>query len=86
MLLDIGLPGRSGHDVCRHLRAQPWGADLLIVAQTGWGQRADRERSFSAGFDRHLVKPVDPVELAALAEGGRPAGPDIEASTRAASA
>ena len=86
VLLDIGLPGRSGHDVCRHLRAQPWGADLLIVAQTGWGQRADRERSRSAGFDRHLVKPVDPVELAALAEGGRPAGPELEASTRAASA
>lgn len=83
VLLDIGLPGRNGHDVCRFLRAQPWGANLLIIAQTGWGQRADRERSRMAGFDRHLVKPVDPVELAALAEAGRP---DRHSPPRAASA
>jgi CheY-like chemotaxis protein len=70
VLLDIGLPGKSGHDVCRHLRAQPWGASMLVVAQTGWGQRADRQRSQLAGFDAHLVKPVDPVELVSLAEHG----------------
>jgi signal transduction histidine kinase/ActR/RegA family two-component response regulator len=83
VLLDIGLPGRSGHDVCRFLRAQPWGTPLLIVAQTGWGQRADRERSRRAGFDLHLVKPIDPVELATLVEAARP--PE-DTAARAASA
>jgi len=81
VLLDIGLPGRSGHEVCRHLRAQPWGAEIFVVAQTGWGQRADRERSRTAGFDLHLVKPVDPVELAALAEAGRPASTPFRAAS-----
>ena len=81
VLLDIGLPGRSGHEVCRHLRAQPWGAGILVVAQTGWGQRADRERSRTAGFDLHLVKPVDPVELAALAEAGKPAASPARAAS-----
>jgi CheY-like chemotaxis protein len=63
VLLDIGLPGKTGHDVCRYLRSQPWGAGMLVVAQTGWGQRADRLRSEQAGFDAHLVKPVDYTEL-----------------------
>ena len=81
VLLDIGLPGRSGHEVCRHLRAQPWGAAILVVAQTGWGQRADRERSRTAGFDLHLVKPVDPVELAALAEAGKAASSPARAAS-----
>ena len=59
ILLDIGLPGMSGHDVCRHMREQPWGRSIRMIALTGWGQEEDRRKSTEAGFDGHLVKPVD---------------------------
>jgi PAS domain S-box-containing protein len=65
-LLDLGMPGRDGYEVCRTLRAQPWGAGITMVAQTGWGLAEHRQRGREAGFDHHLVKPVDPVELLAL--------------------
>ena len=73
VLLDIGLPGMNGHEVCRRLRAQPWGKGMLLVAVTGWGQEADRERSRAAGIDAHLVKPVDVDALLALMVTLRPA-------------
>jgi PAS domain S-box-containing protein len=73
VLLDIGLPHMNGHEVCRHIRAQPWGRDMLLVAVTGWGQEADRERSRAAGIDAHLVKPVDVDALLALMVTLRPA-------------
>ena len=66
MLLDIGLPDISGEEVCRRIRAFPWGGGVVIVAVTGWGQEHDRLRSAIAGFDQHLVKPVDPDVLIAL--------------------
>lgn len=66
LLLDIGLPGLSGLDVARLLRAQPWGAKLLLLAMTGWGQEADRQASAAAGFDEHMVKPVDTLRLLRL--------------------
>jgi PAS domain S-box-containing protein len=59
MLLDIGMPDMNGHDVCRHVREQPWGKDIVTIALTGWGQEEDRRKSHEAGFDGHLVKPVD---------------------------
>ncbi|HVQ42690.1 MAG TPA: PAS domain S-box protein [Vicinamibacterales bacterium] len=59
ILLDIGLPGMSGHDVCRQVREQPWGRNIRMIALTGWGQEEDRRKSTEAGFDGHLVKPVD---------------------------
>ena len=65
-LLDIGMPKVSGYDVARYLRNRPWGQDVLLVAITGWGQAQDRERAQEAGFDHHLVKPVDPDALATL--------------------
>lgn len=58
-LLDIGLPGMSGYDVARAMRADARTAQCLLVALSGWGQEADRKRSREAGFDRHLVKPLD---------------------------
>jgi CheY-like chemotaxis protein len=64
ILLDIGMPKLNGYDVCRRIREQPWGKGIFIVAVTGWGQEEDRRRSQEAGFDRHLVKPVDSVALA----------------------
>jgi DNA-binding response OmpR family regulator len=72
VLLDIGLPKVSGLDVCRFIRRQPWGVSMQIIAQTGWGQDADRLRSRQSGFDDHLVKPVAPADLLALV--GRPRG------------
>ena len=66
VLLDIGLPKLSGLDVCRHVRAQAWGRDITLIALTGWGQDDDRRESRDAGFDGHLVKPVDTAALAGL--------------------
>jgi PAS domain S-box-containing protein len=66
VLLDIGLPDLSGYDVCRRLRALAWGTRMSVVAVTGWGQEYDRQQSAAAGFDRHLVKPVDPAVLSEL--------------------
>jgi two-component system CheB/CheR fusion protein len=59
VLLDIGLPGMNGYDVCRAMRREPLLKNTMIVAQTGWGQKEHREQSEKAGFDHHLVKPVD---------------------------
>ncbi len=63
VLLDIGMPRMSGHDACKAMRTHAWGRRALILATTGWGQADDRRKSEAAGFDAHLVKPVDPAEL-----------------------
>jgi PAS domain S-box-containing protein len=63
VLLDIGMPGLDGYEVARRLRTMRGGEALRIIAVTGWGQDADRQRSREAGFDLHLVKPVEPREL-----------------------
>jgi len=65
-LLDIGLPGLSGLDVARHIRQEPWGAEVSLVALTGWGQDEDRRNTQEAGFDAHLVKPVEHSDLMTL--------------------
>jgi signal transduction histidine kinase len=62
-LLDIGMPLLDGYEVARRIRAQAWGKQVTLLALTGWGQDADRRRSAEAGFDLHLVKPVDVVKL-----------------------
>jgi CheY-like chemotaxis protein len=66
VLLDIGLPRLNGYEVCRRIRELPDGRNAFIVAITGWGQEEDRRRSREAGFDHHLVKPVDPQALEQL--------------------
>ena len=62
VFLDLGLPELDGYEVARRLRQRPGLEDLVLVAMTGYGQESDRERSKTAGFDHHLVKPVDPSE------------------------
>jgi signal transduction histidine kinase/ActR/RegA family two-component response regulator len=76
VLLDIGLPLMNGYEAARRIREALAGKNPLLVAITGWGQDEDRRRSNSAGFDHHLVKPIDPGVLTRLiAETGpRPAG------------
>jgi signal transduction histidine kinase len=69
VLLDIGMPGMDGYELARRLRAMTNGAAMRLVAVTGWGRDADRKRSRDAGFDLHLVKPVDPAELARALAG-----------------
>jgi DNA-binding response OmpR family regulator len=66
VFLDVGMPGRSGYDVAAAMRAMPGGADVLLVAVTGWGQPEDRRRSREAGFDRHLVKPPELPAIQAI--------------------
>jgi CheY-like chemotaxis protein len=73
IVLDIGLPGMSGYEVARQLRAHEELRGVMLVAMTGYGQQADRKRAQEAGFDRHATKPVDPQQLQdMLAEGLAP--------------
>jgi CheY-like chemotaxis protein len=66
VVLDIGLPEMDGYEVARRLRANPHGRQMLLIALTGYGQAEDRQRAENAGFDHHLVKPVDPGTLERL--------------------
>jgi PAS domain S-box-containing protein len=69
ILLDIGMPKLNGYEACRRLREQPGGETLVIIALTGWGQDEDKRRSMAAGFDHHMVKPVDTGALEKLLAG-----------------
>ena len=71
-VLDIGMQDMNGYELCRRLRAQSWGRQLLLIACTGWGQDSDREQARSAGFDHHLVKPVDPEAMLRLLSAPAP--------------
>ena len=72
VLMDLGLPRIDGFDACRRIREQPWGKRMLLIAITGWGQDADRRKSQEAGFDHHLVKPVDTRAIVALMQESTP--------------
>ncbi len=74
VFLDIGMPGMDGYEVAQRLRAADGGDGMLLVAVTGYGQDEDRENARAAGFDYHLVKPVDPEHLQAVLELAEPAG------------
>jgi CheY-like chemotaxis protein len=66
VLLDIGMPKLNGLDTCRRIREQPWGKNTVLVACTGWGQENAKRQSEEAGFNFHMVKPVDPAALEKL--------------------
>lgn len=68
VLLDIGMPGTNGYEVAKIIRQSRSGAEIKLIAITGWGQESDKERAFAAGFDFHLTKPVDTGQLSALLE------------------
>jgi signal transduction histidine kinase/ActR/RegA family two-component response regulator len=69
VFLDIGMPGTDGYEACRQLRRLPSQKRVVIVAVTGWGQPQDKQRALDAGFDAHLVKPVDPSILTRVLAG-----------------
>jgi CheY-like chemotaxis protein len=66
ILLDIGLPGMDGYEVAAKMRQEEWCKDAVIVAVSGYGQDEDRRRSTEAGFDHHLIKPLDHDALLSL--------------------
>ena len=66
ILLDVGLPLRNGYEAARLIRGEPWGRNMVLIALTGWGMEQDRKQSREAGFDHHLVKPVDPKALMSI--------------------
>ena len=63
ILMDVGMPKLNGYEATRRIREKPWGASVVIIALTGWGQPDDKSRSKEAGCDGHLVKPVNPLDL-----------------------
>ena len=68
MFLDIGMPGMNGYDIARTLRGNENRRDLFLVALTGWGQPSDFRESKEAGFDLHMVKPLDTASVKRLLE------------------
>lgn len=67
-LLDIGMPILDGYEVARRIRSEPWGAQLFLVAVSGWGQSEDRQRATDAGFDLHFRKPIGLSTLEGILE------------------
>ena len=65
-ILDLRMPGMNGYEVAKKIREQPWGKSIVLVALTGWGQAEDRQRSREAGFDHHMIKPMEPEALLKL--------------------
>lgn len=63
VLMDLGMPRLNGYEATRFIREQPWGQSMTIVALSGWGQDDDKRRTREAGFDHHLVKPIEPDTL-----------------------
>ena len=74
VLLDIGMPRLNGYEACRRIRSAPWGKNMVLIAQTGWGQDEDRRHTEEAGFDAHIVKPVDYTRLLRLISSLAPTG------------
>jgi len=73
VVMDIGMPGIDGYEMCRRIRLRPSGRHIVVIALTGWGHPQDKQRALDVGFDAHLTKPVDPAafqELLALSRTG----------------
>jgi len=66
VILDIGMPRLNGYDAARRIREERWGATMILVALTGWGQEEDKRRALAAGFDLHFTKPVNAADLERL--------------------
>ncbi len=85
VVLDIGMADMNGYDVARSIRREPWGANAILIALTGWGQAEDRTRALEAGFDHHVTKPADPLDLMQRLSSARRGDPGaVRASSLAA--
>jgi signal transduction histidine kinase/ActR/RegA family two-component response regulator len=82
VLLDLGMPGVDGFEACRRIRGASWGAGMVVIAVSGWGQDDDRQRSAAAGFQLHLVKPVSPEELVPVLQRAGLGSDGLRASER----
>jgi CheY-like chemotaxis protein len=78
IFLDLGMPGMDGIEAGKYLRALPGGKSMILVALTGWAQNRDLQRTREAGFDGHLLKPIDPVALDRLLAMPVPAAPHTQ--------
>ena len=72
VILDIGMPGLSGHEVAQHIRGACGERAVTLIAVTGWGQKADKDRATASGFDHHFTKPVDYAKLLDLIDRAKP--------------
>jgi CheY-like chemotaxis protein len=63
VLLDLGMPKLNGYETAQRMRQHDWGREAALIALTGWGQPADRDRTLAAGFDAHLTKPVQGADI-----------------------
>ncbi len=79
VLLDLGLPKMDGYEAARRIREQPWGKTMVLVALTGWNQDEDRRKTTAAGFNGHMVKPVDQAALMKLLDQTGATGPRVDA-------
>jgi CheY-like chemotaxis protein len=66
VMLDFGIPKLNGHEAARRIREQPWGKTIRLMVPTGWRQDEDRRNSQEAGFDFHMVKPIEAAALAKI--------------------
>lgn len=76
VVLDLGMPKLDGYGAARHIRQQPWGKRITLIALTGWGQDEDKRKTKEAGFDYHMAKPADLNELRRLISSCRESGED----------
>jgi CheY-like chemotaxis protein len=86
-IIDIGMPGMSGHEVARRMRLEAWGRNARLIALTGWGQDQDKQAAKAAGFDEHLTKPVDPDDVERILNNllsDAPAEPSVGSATDSA--
>jgi CheY-like chemotaxis protein len=68
VVLDVGMPRMDGYETAKRIRQRPWSRDVVLIAVTGWGNEGDKLRTAEAGFDVHLVKPVDATTILEVLE------------------
>jgi CheY-like chemotaxis protein len=71
VFMDLAMPKLDGYGAARHIRKQPWGQQMVLVAVSGWGQDGHKKLAQEAGFDHHLVKPADAAQLKRLLAGAK---------------
>jgi CheY-like chemotaxis protein len=85
VLMDLGMPNLNGYEAAQRIRQEAWGSEIALVATTGWGQEEDRRRTSEAGFDRHLVKPIEMNSLREIFAAPAPLRTHISISSQRAS-